>query len=265
MAVKIKTHTPSSFSAVMQVIEAYQEAHDVAWYRGCGKASHGLSPSLFRHPKHRSAEELHLLEKSLASSFAQRSPPFVQQSFDDEWERMFFMQHYGIPTRLLDWTESPFVALYFALTNCARSKTNKVSEDIALWLLDPSEWNKSALKDISFQGGVLDSRKEQVKSYSPNADLEERKNLPIMIHGTHNSARIVAQRGMFALFGKSTASMETNFENGGFVAGTLEKIVITKDHVDKIAASLFRKGISDSTVYPDLFGLSLELRRSFGF
>jgi hypothetical protein len=158
-----------------------------------------------------------------------------------------------------------FVALYFALTNCVRSKSNKPSEDIAIWLLDPSEWNKSALKDISFQGGVLDSQKEQVKSYSPNAELEERKNLPIMIHGTHNSARIVAQRGMFALFGKSITSMEANFESGGFNSGTLEKVVIAKENVDKVASSLFRKGISDSTVYPDLFGLSLELRRSFGF
>lgn len=265
MAAKIKIHTPATFSAIMQVIEAYQEAHEVSWYRGCGKASHQLSPSLFRHPKHRSAENLHVLEKSLASTFAQRSPPFIQQGFQDEWERMFFMQHYGIPTRLLDWTESPFVALYFALTNCTRNRSNKPSEDIAVWLLDPSEWNKSALKDISFQGGVLDSQKEQVKSYSPNAELEERKNLPIMIHGTHNSARIVAQRGMFALFGKSITSMDANFESGGFTSGTLEKIVIGKENVDKIASSLFRKGISDSTVYPDLFGLSLELRRSFGF
>ncbi|CAN7469886.1 FRG domain-containing protein [Pararhizobium sp. LjRoot238] len=261
----ITLHSPTSFLEVMQIIETFQIAHQSAWYRGSGKDSHHLVPSLFRHPKRKTPDELHKLEKDLASTFAQRSPPFVQQSFEDEWERMFYMQHYGIPTRLLDWTESPFVALYFALTTCARGKSNKPSDNVAIWMLDPSEWNKSALSDISYAGGILDSKREQVKSYSPNAELDERKNTPIMIYGTHNSARIVAQRGMFALFGKSTDSMDVSYEDQTFTDGTLQKIVILKDDVDKVATSLFRKGISDSTVYPDLFGLSLELRRHFGF
>lgn len=87
-----------------------------------------------------------------------------------------------------------------------------------------------------------------------------------MIYGTHNSPRIVAQRGMFALFGKSTQPMERQFNSiVAFDAGVLEKVTIPKDHIDSVSNSLFRKGISDSTVYPDLTGLSLELRRSFGF
>lgn len=265
MASTIELHAPVDFSGVMKVIEDFQGKHKTAWYRGSGKESHGLMPSLFRHPKKKTPEELHRLERDLASTFAQRSPPFVQQGFSDEWERMFFMQHYGIPTRLLDWTESPFVALYFALTTCARTKQNKVADDVAMWMLDPGEWNKNALSDISYSGGILDSKREQVKSYSPNAELDERKNTAIMIYGTHNSARIVAQRGMFALFGKSTDPMDKSYKSSDFGSGVLQKIIIDKKHVDDVAYSLFRKGISDSTVYPDLFGLSLEMRRSFGF
>ena len=102
MQSSITIHSPADFSEVMQAIESFQEAHQTAWYRGSGKESHNLVPSLFRHPKRKTPEELHKLEKDLASTFAQRSPPFVKQSFGDEWERMFYMQHYGIPTRLLD-------------------------------------------------------------------------------------------------------------------------------------------------------------------
>ncbi len=222
-------------------------------------------PSLFRHPKLRLAAELHKLERDLALSFAQRSPPFVTQRFEDDWQRMFFMQHYGIPTRLLDWTESPFVALYFSLTTCSRNKKNKVDDDAAVWLLDPSEWNKSALSDISYTGDILDTSKEQVKIYRPSADLEERKNIPVMIYGTHNSTRIVAQRGMFSLFGKSIKSMDKSYIENFGIDGVLEKIIIRKYYIDDISSSLFRKGISDSTVFPDLLGLSLELKRSFGF
>lgn len=263
---KIRQHKPATFSAVMALVEEFQDANDVAWYRGCGRAWYNLAPTIYRHPTKKSPEDLHSLEKEISLVFGQRSPPFVSQSFGGDWDRMFFMQHYGIPTRLLDWTESPFVALYFALTTCERHRSGKPSGDCAFWMLNPSKWNAGALSDITFPGGVLDYSRQQVKSYSPSVDLGERKNMPIMIYGTHNSPRIVAQRGMFALFGKSTTPMEKQFdETKDLPVGVLEKIVINKDHIDDIARSLFRKGISDSTVYPDLTGLSLELRRSFGF
>lgn len=262
---KISEHTLDSFSKVMQQIEKFQDAHHFAWYRGVGKAKHDLVPSLFRHPTKKDVDSLHKLERDLAATFSQRSPPFVPQSFDDEWERMFYMQHYGIPTRLLDWSESPFVAMYFALTSCKRDDANNVTDPVSIWMLDPSEWNKVALSDISFEGDILDSKREQVKSYSPKAELDERKNAAVMIFGTHNSPRIVAQRGTFALFGKSTDPMNQQFTKGTFKKETLQKIIIPAAVVDDVAKSLFRKGIADTTVYPDLQGLALEMRRQFAF
>lgn len=258
-------HTCTNFAEFMEVIEKFQDAHETSWYRGVGNASYGLSPSIFRHPKKTDIERIQELEIELASVFEQRSPPFVAQSFDGEWEQMFFMQHYGIPTRLLDWTESPFIALYFALTSCERTAQGKPKFDAAFWMLDPAAWNKGALQDISYDGGILNPNREQVKSYSPKVDLAERKNLPVMIYGTHNSPRIVAQRGMFALFGKSVDPMEKSYRNNGFEVGVLQQVLIPKANRDSLASSLFRKGVSDSTIYPDLHGLSMELKRSFGF
>ena len=249
----------------MAVVEGFQEKHDSSWYRGVGSTSHTLTPSIFRHPKHKKIEEIHKIENEIASVFEQRSPPFVNQAFKDVWEQMFYMQHYGIPTRLLDWTESPFIALYFALTSGDRTATGRPKHDAAFWMLDPIAWNRGALSDISYKGGILDPNREQVKAYSPKADLDERKNLPVMIYGTHNSPRIVAQRGMFALFGKSVDAMEKCFSENEFEEGAMQKVIVKKDIRYAVAHSLFRKGISDSTIYPDLHGLSLELKRSFGF
>lgn len=262
---KISEQLLDSFSKILAGIEKFQEARNFSWYRGVGRASHDLVPSLFRHPVKKDVESLHRLERDLAATFGQRSPPFVSQVFDDEWERMFFMQHYGIPTRLLDWSESPFVALYFALTGCKRNDEGEVIHPVALWMLDPSEWNKEALSDISFEGDILDSKREQVKSYSPKAELDERKNTAVMIYGTHNSPRIVAQRGTFALFGKSTNPMNEQFSKGKFKKDVLQKIVIPAQAVDDVARSLFRKGIADTTVFPDLDGLAREMRRQFDF
>ncbi len=262
---EVTVHNPNSFSGIMEIVEQFQEARSTSWYRGAGNSAHSLAPSIFRHPKKKTINQIHKIENQLASTFEQRSPPFVKQAFKNEWEQMFFMQHYGIPTRLLDWTESPFIALYFALTSGERLKNGKPKTDAVLWMLDPVEWNKGALHDISYKGGILAPNHEQVKSYSPKADLEERKNLPVMINGTHNSPRIVAQRGMFALFGKSVDSMENCFQSVQFAAGALQKIIISKADREDVARSLFRKGVSDSTIYPDLQGLALELKRSFGF
>ena len=262
---ELRKHTCENFVEFIEIIEQFQSDHDTSWYRGVGNSTHGLCPSIFRHPTKKKIAEIQALEIALASAFEQRSLPFVEQTFNGEWEQMFFMQHYGIPTRLLDWTESPFIALYFALSSCERYKNGNPETDAAFWMLDPETWNQDALKDISYREGILNPNCEQVKSYSPQANLEERKNLPVMIYGTHNSPRIVAQRGMFSLFGKCLNPMEINYETGDFHDGVLEQVVIPKINRDSITSSLFRKGVSDSTIYPDLHGLSLELKRHYGF
>ena len=262
---ELKRHTCEDFLKFIRIVEDFQNNHKTSWYRGVTQSDHSLSPSIFRHPKKKKIAEIQNLEIELVSAFKQRSLPFVAQTFNNEWEQMFFMQHYGIPTRILDWTESPFIALYFSLSNCERLKNGKPKTDAAFWMLDPEIWNQDALKDISYTGGILTPNDEQVKSYSLKANLEERKNLPIMIYGTHNSPRIVAQRGAFSIFGKRLDSMEKIYESGGFREGVIEKIIIPKNYRDSITVSLFKKGISDSTIYPDLYGLSLEIKRRYGF
>jgi hypothetical protein len=51
----------------------------------------------------------------LVMRFRQRTIPLHSRDLSDEWDALFFMQHYGVPTRLLDWTENPFIAFYFAV------------------------------------------------------------------------------------------------------------------------------------------------------
>lgn len=263
---KIVERRVKSFSAILTQIETFQNSRKVSWYRGTGNSSYELLPTLVRRNPVPSPDDLNRIEKGISNSFAQRSPPFINMDFSSEWKKLFYMQHYGIPTRLLDWTESPFVGLYFALSSVTREKdTGKPKNDVALWLCDPVAWNQTALSHISFPGGILDENCEEIKAYSPSSDIDQRATIPVMIYGTHNSPRIVAQRGVFALFGKGIDSMNKIYQESHFSAGALQKIVIEKNDIDEVLLSLYRKGFSESTIYPDLFGLSLEIRRNFGY
>jgi hypothetical protein len=172
-----------------------------------------------------------------------------------------FMQHYGIPTRLLDWSENPFVSIYFALVSAPIAPTASA----CIWFCDPERWNQAALEHISFSGGVLDQSSPEVRQYKPGTAVSEIPKLPIMIYGSYNSPRIVAQRGGFTLFGQSTEPLEKIYSSPKFPTDSLCKIEIPSSNIEEIRNSLFRKGFTESVVFPDIDGLAQELRRSFGF
>jgi hypothetical protein len=239
------------------------------WYRGCGKVSYQLKPSLYRHKSSQNIEDLMLLEKLLIERFRQRSIPFHSRQTTDSWEWLFLMQHYGVPTRLLDWSESPLMALFFAVT-CARhtlggSGKPVFNDDAAIWTLDPSRWNKQAVDLRSFIPSVLTTDDPNTNAYRPISDVNTMKPFPIAIYGTHNSQRIVAQRGVFVCFGKDTRTMEIIFEQEKFSADCLKKMIIKRAQLPSVYDALRRHGLTDSVVFPDLDGLAREIKREFGF
>ncbi len=237
-------------------------------YRGCGKSSHKLTPSLFRHPIKTNVAEFFDLEKKLIGRFKQRSIPYQNRELKGEWEYVFFMQHFGVPTRLLDWTENPFLALFFALTS-AIQENRKYQDDAALWVLNPSTWNQKVLQHIGFDKDILSVDESVLDPYKPNMDGEPNIALmpsePVAIYGIHNRPRIIAQRGVFTIFGKNTNPMEDMYINLDFPQGSLTKLILPKDKIESLLSSVISIGITDSVVFPDLEGLAREIKRFFGY
>jgi hypothetical protein len=239
------------------------------WYRGCGKASHELKPSLYRHKRSQTIEDFMLLEKDLIARFQQRSIPFHSRTLTDPWEWLFLMQHYGVPTRLLDWSESPLMALFFAVTLARHTLSSKgrpvFNGDASIWVLDPVQWNKRAIDLRSFVGSVLTTDDPNASAYKPIGDINTMKPFPIAIYGAHNSQRIVAQRGVFVCFGKTTIPMEESYEQENFPPDSLMKIVIRRTRLPHMYDALRRHGITDSVAFPDLDGLAREIKREYSF
>ena len=161
-----------------------------AWYRGHADASWKLQPHYDRLKK--PMREIELLNKfrqnaNLLLDHAPRAP------FDFGW--MFLMQHYGVPTRLLDWSESPLMALYFAIEDPTPKNKKK---DGAVWVLFPLELNEHSTKAQVYIPSFED---EWLANYSVDQYSKEKDNgiLPLAAIATRNNPRIQAQLGVFTI------------------------------------------------------------------
>ena len=88
---------------------------------------------------------------------------------------------------------------------------------------------------------------------------------PVAIYGVHNSRRIVAQRGVFVVFGKDVRPMEEIFSSDNYPNQALTKIVVPPDRIGGLLNALTSIGVTDSAIYPDLDGLAREMKRGAGF
>lgn len=272
---KVTERPINSFRQYVALVERMQSnAKNSLWFRGCGNTNHSLLPSLYRHRAKRTAQEFEELERKLMTRFRQRSMPLVNRPLNEDWDTLFFMQHYGIPTRLLDWTENPFIAFYFAVTSgefsvrhLKKAQTIKLNfmSDATIWILDPVMWTNHALSSGKFQLGVLTPGDTTLKRYNPLAKFDAMGENPVALYGAHNSPRIVAQRGVFTIFGHKIESMEKIYDSGKFPRLGLRKLVLDKRVLPAMRRSILNHGFTESVVFPDLEGLAKEMKREFGF
>jgi hypothetical protein len=176
---------------------------------------------------------------------------------DDEFEWLYLMQHYGSPTRLLDWTESSLVGLYFAVCNY-RNDSNS-----AVWVLSPRRYNYTILKasnTVPISSSVLLKDYLIKQDDGNNLFRKVEAKLPLAFRPAKNSSRILAQRGFFTIHGNEDICIneliKSHYESSDQV---LRQILIHKDFKVAILKELYNCGISPSVIFPVLTGISEEL------
>src|SRR2546428_8501290 len=117
------------------------------WFRGQRSANWGLSPRIYR-PDFAGADEAEIRQEFQSKALQLIQARLPQTAY--EW--YFLMQHYGAPTRLLDWTDNPLLGLFFAV------EEDRPRGDAAVWALDPSWWNNQL--EMPFNAPILPDWKE---------------------------------------------------------------------------------------------------------
>lgn len=225
------------------------------WFRGQQDAEWALTPKIYRE-EFRGTDE-----NEVRQEFQTKALQLIHDRLPrDKWDWYFLMQHYRAPTRLLDWTDNPLMALFFAVSS-DRVSNNKIKQ-AAVWVLDPWWLNRKLRQGIV--GPMLPGWFE-AERYLPDLEAafegkEVTPRLPAAIEPPHIDRRLAIQGSRFLIFGKNLeltkcAAVKKDRKR------RLRKIMIPGKAVFGLREELENCGITESLVFPDLDALGRDLSR----
>lgn len=198
-----------------------EEMRDTGWiFRGVTSPKHYPVPRIGREQIYGRYEPLQ--EARLFEEFKLRVVALLREQRFDDWDLLAYAQHIGVPARLLDWTSSPLVAVFFALEGDSY-------EDRVLYAVKYSRYIYEV--DQSARG-PLENQKEG------------RYTAPLAFD------RIRAQRGLFTIHPNPTQI---------FYAKGLQTLLIPHIMVSDFRRRLFKYGIDHWHIYPDSQGLGAQM------
>ncbi|WP_198781963.1 FRG domain-containing protein [Shewanella putrefaciens] len=251
-------------SSIEEFIGLVTEFED-CWFRGVASTQYTLKPRI--HWDEITTE----VEETLAYRFLKEHLKYHKTSNTNPWYLYAVMQHHGLPTRLLDWTASPLVALFFALTQ----KPN-LENDHRVWILQPFKLNEQFIgidrvycpsqmgnetRHIETEQ-YFDSGEGELKNYPKEISLSRPKlildsylpaNLavrsrhimpshPMAIETIPLDSRMSAQQSVFTVHGDCSKSLDEQVSTG-----VIDFIDIDFKAREKILQQLHRLGVVEDT------------------
>ena len=177
------------------------------------------------------------------------------QRVPTEWETLFLARHHGLPTRLLDWTSNPLVALYFAAFH----------ENDEVTYRDPTA--RDATVKLNLDGTVWAIRRRASDAH--DLDVFDERTPPLSVRGIklvypfYPTPRMTAQSGMFTLHGEPWKDVVRcaggRFREDELDIAELKRWTVPSGCKGAVILDLERLAVNSRTLFPDLDGLAKGL------
>lgn len=234
----------SSINEFFDIVESIKEDSEKIGnfaellFRG-QKEDKPLLPKLGRLRLH---GEIENIEQLMLEEFKRGVIPLSEFKPEDDWDLLALAQHHGLPTRLLDWTYSSLIALWFAVCDAPQKNEAGDYENAVVWVLNAD------VEDFRTDTQRLGPLSNKItKIYRPKVV----------------SRRISAQAGAFTVHKINEGGKIIQFERNKRYGKKLTKIIIPSSQFNPLRKNLNLLGINNSTVFPDLDGFCKHLERRF--
>jgi hypothetical protein len=226
-------------------------------FRGMNRVGHTLVSSLARlaEPDADSAR----LELALLRNFRKYGHGDATGA-DSVWDWLALGQHRGLPTRLLDWTYSPLVALHFAT-----EKTADFDHDGIVWCVNFVEANKrlpARLKRILREEGSDTFTVEMLSAFSSLRafDALRREPFVVFLEPPAVDQRILNQLALFSLMSSPCARLDDWLQQHPDLC---RRVIVPSALKWEIRDKLDQANVNERVLFPGLDGLSRWLARYY--
>jgi len=294
MKTKIKSVAEFVEAIISETKKMDNDDSQIFWFRGEGSINWktALVPSSYRDTVKSFngriddsfySKNIKHIETNTNADFIIRTQRYISSKGIENsyWNRYILMQHYGIYTRLLDWTENAILALFFAI-----SDKSTFQDDSKVWILLPAILNDFTIKKIintdktctiiptcndsdskqnlqTEDGQLIISeltRRYLLMDFENESNSKSSKYYPLAVLPIYLDERMNAQKTCFTIFGDRLNGLVSNENNSKFLSsitieGGASKLKMLKD--------LQLLGIDFESIYPDLDGIGRSISEKY--